>query len=323
MDHSRNDWVETHLSLASSDRESDLRANVSRNPDAPNNGPKHALADMKATITTMFCEFLGLDGYKRFRVFGLYTRTPYDLNMILFAHKMRMDTSAFTVVLDAYVLPWRESLLPKTMALQSSISRIRCSSEEQYLWEMILPALAERSRHGWHHRSECEYDWNGNALITNGEGREKLCKCGNGRNVDGLREVKSWSHLAALVTRVAISPLFAISYLESVGGGFANFRTPGEDTDQSARTWEELRTTLKQRPSGNSDLEGLTRAVSNQSGGQSQRPTNAEVCAVCSTVGQTKLMQCSRCKVVKYCSAKCQQADWKTHKRHCRTLSIL
>src|SRR5258706_3623606 len=291
MDHSRNDWVQIHLSIASSRRESDLREDALRNSDVPKNGPKHALADMKATITTMFCQFLALGGHQRFRVFGLYTRTPYDLNVIVFIHKMRMDPSAFTIVLDAYVLPWRNSLLPKIMTLESSISRIQCSSDEQYLWEMLLPALAERSRHGWHHRSECEYNWNGNVLDTSGIGRQKLCRCGEGKSVDGFREVKGWSHLAAFVTRVAISPLFAISYLENFGRSFADSGTPGGDTDQLARTWEQARTTLEQRPSCNYDLEGLARAVYNQSGGQSPRQTDTEVCTVCGTVGQTKLSE--------------------------------
>jgi hypothetical protein len=317
MDHSGSDWVQIHLSLASSDREDDLRRDASRNSDALKYGAIHALADMKATITTLFCQFLGLDQHQRFRVFGLYVRTPSELNTLVFIHKMRMDTSAFTVVLDAYVLPWSNSLLPKIMALQSSVSHIQCSPEEQNLWEMLLPALVERSRHGWHHRSECEYSWNGNVLTTNEIGRVKLCRCGKGKNVDGFREVKDWSHLAASVTRIAISPLFAVSYLESVGRDFANHITLGE-TDQLARTLEQLPATLEQRPSCNNDLEGLIKTIFSQSGGLSPRQTDAEVCTVCGTRGQPKLLQCSGCKKVKYCSRKCQREDWKTHKPHCR-----
>ncbi|KAJ7737539.1 hypothetical protein B0H16DRAFT_104757 [Mycena metata] len=31
--------------------------------------------------------------------------------------------------------------------------------------------------------------------------------------------------------------------------------------------------------------------------------------------------RCSACKIVSYCSAKCQRADWKTHKTQCKTAS--
>ena len=31
---------------------------------------------------------------------------------------------------------------------------------------------------------------------------------------------------------------------------------------------------------------------------------------------------CSRCRTVKYCSKECQKGDWKTHKLHCRTVSL-
>ncbi len=46
----------------------------------------------------------------------------------------------------------------------------------------------------------------------------------------------------------------------------------------------------------------------------------AHVCKVCKA--KTKpdggsLLQCSRCRSVKYCSAACQRQDWPTHKPSC------
>jgi TPR repeat protein len=41
-------------------------------------------------------------------------------------------------------------------------------------------------------------------------------------------------------------------------------------------------------------------------------------CALCATQGTNgKLMKCSRCKHVQYCSRECQAADWKNHKKLC------
>ena len=45
--------------------------------------------------------------------------------------------------------------------------------------------------------------------------------------------------------------------------------------------------------------------------------------AVCARCGQTaapgvKLLTCSRCKLVRYCSAECQRKDWKSHKPRCQ-----
>ncbi|TFK33607.1 hypothetical protein BDQ12DRAFT_614957, partial [Crucibulum laeve] len=41
--------------------------------------------------------------------------------------------------------------------------------------------------------------------------------CGRGNDVEGMLAVPLWRNLAPYVTRVALSPLFAVSYLEAVG----------------------------------------------------------------------------------------------------------
>ena len=40
---------------------------------------------------------------------------------------------------------------------------------------------------------------------------------------------------------------------------------------------------------------------------------------VCNNCNKTfeKLLKCSKCKKVKYCSRECQIADWKKHKKNC------
>ena len=47
--------------------------------------------------------------------------------------------------------------------------------------------------------------------------------------------------------------------------------------------------------------------------------TNLHVskCAVCSKKSKS---QCGGCKMRRYCSRECQKADWKTHKKVCKSL---
>ena len=49
------------------------------------------------------------------------------------------------------------------------------------------------------------------------------------------------------------------------------------------------------------------------------KPSEPEIrCKKCGGLGKPELLACGGCKVVRYCSAECQKADWKTHKGTCR-----
>lgn len=41
-------------------------------------------------------------------------------------------------------------------------------------------------------------------------------------------------------------------------------------------------------------------------------------CVVCGEV--TPVKKCSGCKQIRYCSVKCQKADWKYHKQLCHAI---
>ncbi|EIW55423.1 uncharacterized protein TRAVEDRAFT_131350 [Trametes versicolor FP-101664 SS1] len=60
-------------------------------------------------------------------------------------------------------------------------------------------------------------------------GGDPLCSCGRGKDVEGMRAVELWRDFAPLVTRIALSPLFAVSYLEQVRAPI-----PGEDTAEAS-----------------------------------------------------------------------------------------
>ncbi|KAF8992050.1 hypothetical protein BDQ17DRAFT_1370030 [Cyathus striatus] len=45
-----------------------------------------------------------------------------------------------------------------------------------------------------------------------------------------------------------------------------------------------------------------------------------DLCAHCTNKGNPTLKKCSGCRQIKYCSKECQKADWKRHKRECRSI---
>ena len=52
--------------------------------------------------------------------------------------------------------------------------------------------------------------------------------------------------------------------------------------------------------------------------GAAKPPEQEKRCQKCGGLGKPKLLVCSSCKSVSYCSVDCQKADWKTHKGTCR-----
>ena len=57
-------------------------------------------------------------------------------------------------------------------------------------------------------------------------------------------------------------------------------------------------------------------------------PTKSDECANCAAynwkqAAPATLKQCSKCKVLKYCSEDCQVEHWKLiHKKHCKNLAL-
>jgi hypothetical protein len=58
------------------------------------------------------------------------------------------------------------------------------------------------------------------------------------------------------------------------------------------------------------ELKGMIDSVEEPAG-------KKDSCQGCGQPGKPKLLVCSRCRGVKYCSAECQKADWKMHKGAC------
>jgi len=255
-------WLNTHVGSMMSTRERSLRK-------------KHksdVLMFVKDTLHTIFVRSAGTQGGTVRRLFALRDEATNNCDTIFFISDLRYDLHCHTMVCDGYVLPLTRELLPK---IESSFAKLVHNGDmvnvtvfegEIQTWKQLLPALVERCRSSWTHRSDCEYESKGKVPLTDVMEEDPLCSCGRGKDIEGMSKVGLWRKLAPYVTRVALSPLFTVSYLETVG-----------------------------------------------------RDPSAHRCCVCRGKGKPKLMTCTVCKMVRYCSRGCQKKDWTIHKTRCKS----
>lgn len=300
-----NSWLATLTSQQFSTRERKERELALEDDTAPSS----AKLNLKESLFTIFMLASGLQGGST----GLFTLShPERGNQILiFVRSLKLDGSVGSVVADAAVLPITRELLDSgeleeflLVLRELEACVIDVSDEELVLWKRLLPALVERCR-TWEHRDECEY------FSSSGEGKVSgipvsvdaenafLCSCGNGklppRYMGGLPE---WEEAAARhAVRVAISPLFAVPWVEEVmdvelvrgAGGVEGMVASGRDRCRRCGATQ--------------------REESGGGGSETVNSTNGE---------KRPLMRCTRCRDAMYCSQECQKKDWKKHRMECR-----
>lgn len=278
-------WLGVHLRYAHSDQE---RKKIDQQAAV------RPLAQVKHSLYTMFTTFAGYKGTAQRRVFAL-TTSEGDADCLIFVTGIRSDLASHTVVADAFALPLtstlRDQLSDAVQVLQPSICQLDLGDDALALWRSLLPALAERCR-DWDHTDEC-------ASMSSriAQNPSSLCGCGQGKVTDAFRSTKDWAPLAEHVTRIAISPLFAVSFLEDVGKDY------GEASRDHGLSDETVRKMMRTGSAGSLSLQGEASGV------------RCKACA--KSLPEGKRMMCSRCKKVVYCSRECQASDWKTHKRGC------
>lgn len=297
---SKISWLGTHLGLTLSDRERAIR-------DTPSGYSLHKdlRFDVKDSITHILAQYVGLQGPSR-NVFCLRDPGKEGMYCYIFATDLRLDLASHTVVLDACIMP----STPKFSTPQASkaildinnrggITLINTCGAETAAWTDLLLVFSERCRN-YKHRKNCHYSTKGipldyhsdtplegswtasGASIPRDGGNVLQCACALGKASPEFLKVKAWAPLAKYVTRVAISPLFAVSYLDAVGVQFSKMMEMMEKGETfkditAERVWE---------------------------------------CYRCGKGGE--LMRCARCKKVLYCSSECQKADWRGHKLECK-----
>ncbi|KAH8799251.1 hypothetical protein DL96DRAFT_1687932 [Flagelloscypha sp. PMI_526] len=214
-----DEWVNGHLRGAFSKRELKSRSNKDNQVDT--------LVYVKDTITRIVVHSSGLSpkGAAPRRVFCLADKAANSCDTVIFVDQIRYDLSAHTIVCDAYVLPLNRKLMLKIdKDFQRAIygwvepDYIRLEQGEFASWKRLLPALAERCR-SWKHQRTCEYiQKDGSLLVPLSDKLDEkpLCSCGEGQDVAAMERKHSWKPLAKYCTRIALSPLFGVSYLEKI-----------------------------------------------------------------------------------------------------------
>ncbi|CDO76798.1 hypothetical protein BN946_scf184978.g27 [Trametes cinnabarina] len=208
-------WLNPHIGSQLSQRERRLREQNNRTD---------VLVLLKDTIHCIMARYAGLQGRAPSRVFALRDEAAGQSDTIFFVDKLRYEVAAHTMVCDAFVLTLTRSLAPiictrlETMMRRTGgLENVLVYGDELRAWKQLLPALVERCRSSWDHRSDCEYAQRERIpLETAINAGDPLCGCGRGKDAEAMRRETLWKPFAPYVTRIALSPLFAVSYLESV-----------------------------------------------------------------------------------------------------------
>ena len=237
------------------------------------------LTNVKTTIHGILVCATGMR-QKRVRNFGLSVKGNIDT--VIFVPTLRFDLASHTFVADAYVLPlnWdRLRKAEKTLGvIIGELARVELWGDEVAAWKRLMPALAERCR-TWKHGPNCEFLAKKSIPLSLEHENDPLCSCGKGKDISAaFMKEKKWASAAPFVTRIAIGPIFGVPYIEDVGGFM--------DTV----------------------MRGIGEEVKK----------SRDMCARCGGSGKPKLLVCSGCKSISYCSADCQKEDWKNHKPTCK-----
>ncbi|KIP04368.1 hypothetical protein PHLGIDRAFT_76054 [Phlebiopsis gigantea 11061_1 CR5-6] len=208
----RLEWVNTHVSLALSDRERTARENEAMD----------TMTQVKDSIHSIFVQAIGLQSPKKMEVFGLHRTSKGGIDTLLFIADMRLDVANHTIVADAFVLPIPVALMDKISSgfqtLFGKLCQVNLSDDECVAWKVLLPGLVERCR-TWTHAPTCAYTTQHRVPLSTEHGATPICECGQGKVTDAFRRRKDWAPFLPYVTRVALSPLFAVSYLEPIASG--------------------------------------------------------------------------------------------------------
>ncbi|KAA1466938.1 hypothetical protein DENSPDRAFT_61383 [Dentipellis sp. KUC8613] len=206
-------WLNAHVGSMMSTRERALRKKHKED----------VLMYVKDSLHTIFVRASGIQHGPARRLFALRDDSTKNCDTILFISDIRYDLHSHTMICDGYVLPLQPDLLEKIvqsfgdLVSKGDMIDVMTFGGEMRAWKQLLPAFVERCRTSWQHGDNCEYVSQGRIPLTEAMECNPLCSCGQGKDTEGMSKVALWKKFAPYVTRVALSPLFAVSYLEAVG----------------------------------------------------------------------------------------------------------
>ncbi|GJE85091.1 DUF4470 and zf-MYND domain-containing protein [Phanerochaete sordida] len=274
-----SNWINFHLSFSFSERE----MTTSMDP----------MARIKDHIRQLILDFVvpTPEGVTPF-VFAIHRGNVAQPDIVFFTTGVRFDLAAHTLVADSFVLCVESSNAHELLPFLGHIRHayfLPVIDIELDAWKQLLPSLVERCR-TWEHGFDCMY------LASDADdcNTPALCNCGRGRVTPEFHQHAEWAPFIPHVTRVAISPLFAVPCREPV----VTFLRQERDKALEAK---------RSRAS----------ATPTQSQADAQKETTR--CLACNAeLALEKRMVCSRCKVALYCDRDCQLEHWKVHKRICK-----
>ncbi|KAF8597029.1 hypothetical protein BDV93DRAFT_569974 [Ceratobasidium sp. AG-I] len=225
------DWLNSHSALQLSDRERAMHDSDSKSKAAPEN----VFLNIKESIHALVMHCSGVQGDKT-RALGLCEPSNGGIYAILLVGALRLDLASLTVLLDTDIIPLSQNRM-SIMALSiqklqndTPVMQIKTVGHEAVAWKKLLPAYVERCR-TWRHKPNCEYKSHDAVPLSVELDQTPICTCGEGLGFSSSEwNVRSWKGLLRFATRAAISPLFSVSYIETVAGAVKSLpvKTPSE-----------------------------------------------------------------------------------------------
>ena len=225
---SKLSFIQIHVAMSFCDRERHLC--VAEAKGRLQTSDLDVVTRVKQSIHHLVINSCGLKE-RRCPVVGLSDPNVGGIFTMIFINAMRLDLASHTVVVDACVLPLTEDLV---LRLGISIKMVQLEGlmttfikpDEVKAWKHLLPAFTERCRR-WSHTANCEYLSRG--VPVSEDDHSPLCSCGRGKNLGSFTQKKSWKEFTPYVTRAAISPLFAVPFVDSIGANMLDAAPEGND----------------------------------------------------------------------------------------------
>lgn len=276
-------WVDRHLRFCMTRQERLLQHSESRSPEKW--GPS---TNFKVSIKNILRRF----AMGKHKAYFLYQDGNQIPHAVILALSVRHDTSSATILGDAVVIfPDSTNLQLIGERLEGNNMITSIHGDEVRLWSRALPVFAERCRR-WEHLPTCEYIQRECVPLSVEYGQSPLCSCGKGKNLGSFHANNAWKDLGPHATRIALTPMFPVPYLEDVT----------EPAMKDLGEKQPISTPSNPPPAA----------------AKPKRKKSRNVCQHCQGTGNPKLRICCGCRAVRYCSRDCQKADWKHHKNLCK-----
>lgn len=205
-------WLDTHLNNQASEKEFAAANRVPSASQFPRFG-------VKCGVDFFIHSFLGMGNRDRTTAFHIASaglNGGRRVHFFVFLSELRVDTGTDAAVIDAAIVPATPdsvSLVNKTMDSledRDDFPGLEVGLKTLKLWYRLLPLSAERCRK-WSHCQDCTWK-----PIQLGERGQILCDCGRGVFPESYSVDSPFWHLfKPLATRVSISTLFSVPYVNT------------------------------------------------------------------------------------------------------------